>query len=129
MVYAIVTLKRLSNAIHSYGALGCAGVVLVTISVVNGLGLSIFMPISMSAVSVHVCILFILYFYNGVTNIFHFSVVKKTCRRRHKSNPKKSQPVMIPYPSDRPPILINIGHSLTFSSSEIFCQLRKCWYN
>jgi len=54
LVYACLTLKRWCDPINSHGALGVAGVLLVTLSVAAGLGFSALCGITFNAASTQV---------------------------------------------------------------------------
>ncbi len=54
MAYAFITLKRWSNAVRSYGAVGVIGVILVSASVAAALGLSSLLKVNFNAASTQV---------------------------------------------------------------------------
>jgi len=54
LIYAGLTLKRWCNAVHSHGALGFAGVLIVTLSVAAGLGFCALVRIPFNAASTQV---------------------------------------------------------------------------
>lgn len=54
LLYACVTLKHWTNAVDSHGALGFAGVLLVTVAVASGLGFCSFVNIKFNAASTQV---------------------------------------------------------------------------
>ncbi|XP_031550501.1 protein patched homolog 1-like [Actinia tenebrosa] len=54
LIYSGLTLKKWNNAVQSQGALGVAGVVLVTVAVVSGLGFCTFCGIAFNASSTQV---------------------------------------------------------------------------
>eukprot|EP00794_Sanderia_malayensis_P007816 gene7816-8662_t len=54
LAYAFITLKRWSNAVYSYGAVGVVGVILVSASVASALGLSSLLKVSFNAASTQV---------------------------------------------------------------------------
>ena len=55
-MYAFITLKRWSNAVFSYGAVGVTGVILVSLSVAAAMGLSSLLKVSFNAASTQVFI-------------------------------------------------------------------------
>ncbi|XP_065070103.1 protein patched homolog 1-like [Rhopilema esculentum] len=54
LAYAFITLKRWSNAVYSYGAVGVVGVILVSSSVAAAMGLSSLLKVSFNAASTQV---------------------------------------------------------------------------
>ncbi|PFX16833.1 Protein patched-like 1 [Stylophora pistillata] len=54
LIYACVTLKHWTNAVDSHGALGFAGVLLVTVAVASGLGFCSFVKIKFNAASTQI---------------------------------------------------------------------------
>ena len=54
LIYACATLKHWGNAVDSHGALGFAGVLLVTVAVASGLGFCSFVNIKFNAASTQV---------------------------------------------------------------------------
>ena len=54
LIYAFLTLKHWTDTVDSHGALGFAGVLLVTVAVASGLGFCSFIGIKFNAASTQV---------------------------------------------------------------------------